>query len=354
MYLLGLRALGHEVFYIEDTGECVYDPVQNTRADRSVVRHVLHPRGARAVRARRSLGVRQLRRHLPRPQRRRRRGASAPTPTSSSTCPAAPGSGATSTRASRAARSSTPTRPSPSWPSPRPSPGTSSSSSASTTSSPSARTSARRPARSRSGDFIWHKTWQPVTLDAWQTERPPGDRFTTRHDLADRKLHRRRRQQGSGVRASSSTCRRAPRSRSSWPINGPQKLLREHGWSTVDAMGVSRTPVGLPRLHSSLEGGVRRREAHLRVDAGPAGSAIGRSATSRRGVRRSCRTPAGRAHLPSGRRAAGLLVARRSARRHRRASTATTPRHARARGEIAREHFDADRVLARLLDEVTA
>src|SRR5256885_15334373 len=32
MYLLGLRALGHEVFYIEDTGECVYDPVQNTRS----------------------------------------------------------------------------------------------------------------------------------------------------------------------------------------------------------------------------------------------------------------------------------------------------------------------------------
>jgi hypothetical protein len=32
MYLLGLQALGHEVFYIEDTGECVYDPVQNTRA----------------------------------------------------------------------------------------------------------------------------------------------------------------------------------------------------------------------------------------------------------------------------------------------------------------------------------
>ena len=25
-------------------------------------------------------------------------------------------------------------------------------------------------------------------------------------------------------------------------INGPQKLLREHGWETVDAMGVSRTP----------------------------------------------------------------------------------------------------------------
>ena len=30
MYLLGLRALGHEVFYLEDSGECIYDPVQNT------------------------------------------------------------------------------------------------------------------------------------------------------------------------------------------------------------------------------------------------------------------------------------------------------------------------------------
>src|SRR2546427_11411218 len=32
MYLLGLRALGHEVFYLEDTGECASDPIQNTRA----------------------------------------------------------------------------------------------------------------------------------------------------------------------------------------------------------------------------------------------------------------------------------------------------------------------------------
>jgi hypothetical protein len=29
MYLLGLRALGHEVLYIEDTGECIYDPERN-------------------------------------------------------------------------------------------------------------------------------------------------------------------------------------------------------------------------------------------------------------------------------------------------------------------------------------
>ncbi|HUS16671.1 MAG TPA: glycosyltransferase family 1 protein [Chloroflexia bacterium] len=30
MYLLGLRALGHEVWYLEDTGECNLDPVANT------------------------------------------------------------------------------------------------------------------------------------------------------------------------------------------------------------------------------------------------------------------------------------------------------------------------------------
>jgi len=30
MYLLGLRSLGHDVYYLEDTGECVYDPVKNT------------------------------------------------------------------------------------------------------------------------------------------------------------------------------------------------------------------------------------------------------------------------------------------------------------------------------------
>jgi hypothetical protein len=32
MYLLGLKALGHEVFYVEDTGECNFDPVLNSLA----------------------------------------------------------------------------------------------------------------------------------------------------------------------------------------------------------------------------------------------------------------------------------------------------------------------------------
>ena len=66
MYLLGLRALGHEVFYIEDTGECVYDPVQNALStDPSYGTDYIH-------RALEPFGLgdrwtfRQLRRHLSR------------------------------------------------------------------------------------------------------------------------------------------------------------------------------------------------------------------------------------------------------------------------------------------------
>ena len=63
MYLLGLRDLGHEVFYVEDTGECIYDPVQNARTEDPGYGTALHPRRARAVRPRRSLELRELRRH---------------------------------------------------------------------------------------------------------------------------------------------------------------------------------------------------------------------------------------------------------------------------------------------------
>ena len=66
----------------------------------------------------------------------------------------------------------------------------------------------------------------------------------------------------------------------------------------------------------------------------------------RPGVPRSCRTPAG-ARAPAGRRrTARLLVPGRRAGRHRRASTADYPRHARrARARSPHEHFDARRIL---------
>ena len=200
MYLLGLRALGHEVFYIEDTGECVYDPVQNTRATDPGLRHHLHPQRARAVRPRRPVVVRQLRRQLPRPQRRRgpalrRRRRSVHQPLGRLVVLArrvradpaqgvhrfGPGVHAAGDREGGAVVRA-------------------SSSSGSTTCSRSARTSAPPASPIPTGAFTWHKTWQPVTIDDWRTDARAARPLHDRDDLADRELRRRRRQQGSGVR----------------------------------------------------------------------------------------------------------------------------------------------------------
>ena len=50
MYLLGLRRLGHDVWYLEDTGECNYDPAANTLATDpayalETIRRTLEPHG---------------------------------------------------------------------------------------------------------------------------------------------------------------------------------------------------------------------------------------------------------------------------------------------------------------------
>lgn len=50
MYLLGLRQLGHQVWYLEDTGECNYDPIANTMATEptyavNLIRDSLRPHG---------------------------------------------------------------------------------------------------------------------------------------------------------------------------------------------------------------------------------------------------------------------------------------------------------------------
>ena len=93
------------------------------------------------------------------------------------------------------------------------------------------------------GDFTWHKTWQPVTLDDWRTERAAARSLHDGDDLADRELHRRRRQQGSGVRQVHRPAVADRRSRFELAINGPQTAAararlgrRSTRWS------VSRTP----------------------------------------------------------------------------------------------------------------
>ena len=45
MYLVGLRDLGHEVCYLEDTGECIYDADADARAHTDRHAHANQPTG---------------------------------------------------------------------------------------------------------------------------------------------------------------------------------------------------------------------------------------------------------------------------------------------------------------------
>jgi hypothetical protein len=199
------------------------------------------------------------------------------------------------------------------------------------------------------GDFAWHHTWQPVVLDEWRTHRAPGDRFTSVmtwqiESFAD---------VGGNKDQEFMKYLDLP-SKSPQPfelaINGPRTLLREHGWSTVDAMAVSRTPWAYRDFiqTSRAEFGVAK---HTYVSA--------RSGWF--SDRTECYLASGRpalvqdtgwtAHLPSGE---GLLAFSSvdDALAGLDAINGDYPRHAARAAEIAREHFDASRVLAALLETI--
>ena len=242
MYLLGLRALGHEVFYIEDTGECVYDPVQNTRVDRS--RPTAPPtsttRSSRSVSAtagRSSTTTAAITAGAPTTVRRYCADAdlfinlsggswfwrdeyariprkvfidSDPAFTQLAIAKAEPWYVEFFQRFDHlftfGANIGTPASPIP------------------------------------AGGFTWHKTWQPVTLDDWRTERAARRSLHDGHDLADRELHRRRRQQGSGVREVHRPAVADAAAASSWRSTARSSCCASTAGTTVDAMGVSRTP----------------------------------------------------------------------------------------------------------------
>jgi hypothetical protein len=131
-------------------------------------------------------------------------------------------------------------------------------------------------------------------------------------------------------------------------VNGPQQLLRAHGWNTVDAMRVSSTPWKYRDFihRSKAEFGIAK---HTYV-ASRSGWFSDRTACYLASSRPALVQDTGwTAHLPHGE---GLLAF-------------STPdealegidkinsdyaRHARAAQDIAREHFAASRVLPRLLD----
>jgi hypothetical protein len=199
------------------------------------------------------------------------------------------------------------------------------------------------------GGFSWLKTWQPVTLDHWRTDRPSGAKFSTVMTW----------QIESFTDVGGNKDQEFVRfidlpSRTSQPfelaVNGPQTLLRAHGWQTVDAMRVSRTPWDYRDfiLASKAEFGVAK---HTYV-ASNSGWFSDRTA---------CYLAAGRpavvqdtgwtAHLPSGE---GLFAfsSVEEAVAGIDAINADYLRHTKTAGEIAREHFEASRVLNRLLDDL--
>jgi hypothetical protein len=348
MYLLALRALGHEVFYIEDTGECVYDPVQNTRATdpsygTTYINDALKPfglgerwafvnydgtyHGRSAADVRRYCADADLFLNLSggswfwRDEYARiPRSAfidSDPAFTQLAIAKAEPWYVAFFERFTRlftfGANIGTPASPIP------------------------------------VGPFTWIKTWQPVTIDEWRTTCAPGDRFTSVMTWQIESFT----DVGGNKDQEFLKYIDLP-ARTSQPfelaINGPQALLREHGWSTVDAMSVSRNPQDYRRfIHGSkAEFGVAK---HTYV-ATRSGWFSDRTACYLASGRPALVQDTGwSSHLPSG---SGLLGF-------------TTPdealagidrinsryeAHAHAAAEIAREHFEATTVVSRLLDAV--
>jgi len=197
------------------------------------------------------------------------------------------------------------------------------------------------------GTFAWEKTWQPVVTDLWRTDGvPQGDRFTT---LMTWKTESFTDVDGNKDREFVRFLR-LPESkpgRFRLGVNGPMDLLRDHGWDPVDAMAASRTTDDYREFiqASKAEFGVAK-HAYVAHRSGWFSD------------RTECYLAAGRpavvqetgwsAHLPSG---AGLLPFSTpeeaiDAIDRVEADYAT---HARAAAAIAREHFEASHVLASLI-----
>jgi hypothetical protein len=350
MYLLGLRALGHEVFYIEDTGECVYDPVLNTRATdpgygTKYIHQALEPYGLGdrwsfvnydgTYHGRRAEDVREYARtadlfinlsggswfwrdeyaRIP----RKVFIDSDPAFTQLAIAKAEPWYVDFFRRFDRLF-----------------------------TFGANIGTSA---CAIPTGAFTWHNTWQPVTLDDWRATGAPRDRFTTVmtwqiESFADVGGNKDQ-EFVKFIDLPSRTSQRVELA-----INGPQALLRQHGWDTVDAMAASRTPNAYRDFiqHSKAEFGVAK---HTYVE----------HRTGWFSDRTECYLASGRpalvqdtgwtAHLPSGE---GLLAysTLEEAIAGIERINADYARHARFAADVAREHFDAARVLSRLLDKACA
>jgi hypothetical protein len=350
MYLLGLRELGHDVLYIEDTGECIYDPVQNTRSlDPSygtslicsaLARYGLGDRwafvnydgtyhGRSAEQVRRWCADADLFLNLSggswfwRDEYRR-----IPHKAYIDSDP-----GFTQLAIAKevawyvdffrgfdrlftfGANIGTAASPVPTVP------------------------------------FTWHHTWQPITLEQWETAARPRDRFTTVMtwqiesftDVGGNKDQEFLRFLDLPARTEQPF---------ELAVNGPSTLLREHGWHPVNAMAVSRTPWEYRDfIHAS------------RAEFGVAKHTYVATRSGWFSDRTECYLASGRPalvqdtgwteHLPHGEGLLAFSTADQALDGIERIN-AGYERHARIAREIAHEHFDARRVLPRLIERACA
>ena len=196
--------------------------------------------------------------------------------------------------------------------------------------------------------FTWHHTWQPVVLDQWTDAGAPRDRrFTTVMtwtiksftDIGGNKDQE-------FLKVIDLPARVGPRFQLA--VNGPHDLLRAHGWDPVDAMHVSRTAASYRDFvrGSYAEFGVAK-HTYVRTRSGWFSD------------RTECYLAAGRpavvqdtgwsAHLPAGEGLFAFTSADEAVEALARVD-ADYDRHARRAREVAAEHFDARTVLTSLLE----
>jgi hypothetical protein len=197
--------------------------------------------------------------------------------------------------------------------------------------------------------LTWHPTWQPIVTDEWHTSEPPTrDRFTTvmtwkTESFADVDGNKDREfLQFIGLPAQTP-------SRFEIAVNGPMELLEEHGWSPIGAIGVSRS---LWDYRDFIRGS--------KAEFGVAKHAYVSRCSGWFSDRTECYLAAGRpalvqdtgwsTHLPSGTGLIGFSTID-EALQGLEALESDYALHSTRASEIAREYFDASRVLPRFLEE---
>jgi hypothetical protein len=204
----------------------------------------------------------------------------------------------------------------------------------------------------------WEHTWQPIFMDEWMPDgKPPRPFFTT---VMTWKIRKFRELGGNKDREFQKVLHmpslRVPGQESQWElelaVNGPQDLLRAHGWLCRDAFSVSHSlDAYRDYIRSSLGEFSVAKHSYVTTNSGWFSD------------RTECYLAAGRPavvqdtgfseHLPTGE---GLFAyhAADEALAGLEAVAADYPRHSRAAREIALAHFAAEVVLSPLLERATS